>query len=119
VQALRGDRERPEDVRRLAEHGPWDAVIDTIGFVPQQVLTAATTLDLVVGRYVFLSSVNVYTGWPNEPLNDASTAFECPPDADAGFQGVRRDHRVRVARRYIFPTLTSFASGISTTRRKS
>ncbi|MGC4856426.1 NAD-dependent epimerase/dehydratase family protein [Micromonospora sp. DT4] len=85
VQALRGDRERPEDVRRLAEHGPWDAVIDTIGFVPQQVLTAATALDHVVGRYIFLSSVNVYVGWPNESLSDESATFECPPDADADF----------------------------------
>ncbi|MEV0003437.1 NAD-dependent epimerase/dehydratase family protein [Micromonospora sp. NPDC050980] len=85
VQALRGDRERPEDIRRLAEHGPWDAVIDTIGFVPQQVLIAATALNQVVGRYIFVSSVNVFTGWPDESLNDESRTFDCPPNADAEF----------------------------------
>ncbi|WP_189041406.1 NAD-dependent epimerase/dehydratase family protein [Micromonospora sonchi] len=85
VQAVHGDRERPEDWARLAEHGPWDAVIDTIGYVPNQVLAAANALAPVVGRYVFVSSVNVYTGWPNEPLHDDSPVFDCPPDADATF----------------------------------
>jgi nucleoside-diphosphate-sugar epimerase len=85
VQAVHGDRERSEDLVRLAEHGPWDAVIDTIGYVPNQVLTAANALAPVVGRYVFVSSVNVYTGWPNEPLNDDSPVFDCPPDADETF----------------------------------
>ncbi|MFG1918128.1 NAD-dependent epimerase/dehydratase family protein [Micromonospora sp. NPDC048898] len=85
VEAVRGDRERVEDLRRLAGHGPWDAVIDTIGFVPKQVLNAATALESVVGHYVFLSSVNVYTGWPNEALDDTSALFACPPDANASF----------------------------------
>ncbi len=85
VQVVHGDRERPEDLKRLAEHGPWEAVIDTIGYVPSQVLTAATALAPVVGRYVYVSSVNVYTGWPDEPLDDESPLFDCPPDADATF----------------------------------
>ncbi|GAA3251121.1 NAD-dependent epimerase/dehydratase family protein [Dactylosporangium siamense] len=85
VQVIRGDREQPGDWSRLAEHGPWDAVIDTIGYVPSQVLAGAKALEPVMGRYVFLSSVNVYTGWPNEPLNDVSPVFDCPPDADADF----------------------------------
>lgn len=85
VEAVRGDRERVEDLRRLAERGPWDAVVDTIGYVPSQVLNAATELGPVTGHYVFLSSVNVYTGWPDEPLDDASALFGCPPDADATF----------------------------------
>lgn len=85
VQAVHGDRERPDDLKRLAEHGPWDAVIDTIGYVPNQVLAAAATLAPVVGRYVFVSSVNVYTGWPNQPLDDDSPLFDCPPDADSTF----------------------------------
>ncbi|WP_432830655.1 NAD-dependent epimerase/dehydratase family protein [Dactylosporangium sp. CA-092794] len=85
VEAIRGDREQVADLRRLAEHGPWDAVVDTIGFVPRQVLAAATALAPVTRHYVFLSSVNVYTGWPNEPLDDASPLFVCPPDADSDF----------------------------------
>jgi 2'-hydroxyisoflavone reductase len=85
VQAVHGDRERLEDLKKLAEHGPWDAVIDTIGYVPRQVLAAASALAPVVGRYVFVSSVNVYTGWPDQPLDEDSPLFDCPPDADADF----------------------------------
>ncbi|BCB74543.1 NAD-dependent epimerase/dehydratase family protein [Phytohabitans flavus] len=85
VQAVRGDRERPEDLIRLADYGPWDAVIDTIGYVPRQVLATATTLAPAAGRYIFVSSVNVYTGWPDKPLDDTSPIFECPADADADF----------------------------------
>jgi len=85
VEVVHGDRERTEDLRRLASHGPWDATIDTIGFVPSQVLAAASALSSVTGQYVFLSSVNVYTGWPNEPLDEDSELFACPADADATF----------------------------------
>lgn len=85
VEAVRGDRERVEDLRRLAGRGPWDAVIDAIGYVPKDVMTAAATLAPVVDRYIFVSSVNAYTGWPNEPLDDDSALFDCPPDADADF----------------------------------
>lgn len=85
VATVRGDRERPEDFVRLADHGPWDAVIDTIGYVPREVSAAATALASVVHRYVYLSSVNVYTGWPDEPLDDASPTYPCPPDAAADY----------------------------------
>lgn len=85
VEVVRGDRERPEDLRRLAGHGRWDAVVDTIGFVPGEVLSAATALAPVVGHYVFLSTVNVYTGWPLEPLDERSPLFACPPEADKTF----------------------------------
>jgi nucleoside-diphosphate-sugar epimerase len=85
VQIVHGNREHPEDLRRLAQHGPWDAVIDTIGYVPNQVLAAATALESAASRYVFLSSVNVYTGWPDQPLDDESALFDCRPDADANF----------------------------------
>lgn len=85
IEVVHGDRERPEDLRRLAQHGPWDAVIDTIGYVPKQVLGAATALAATVEHYVFLSTVNVYTGWPNEPLDEQSPLFACPPDAGATY----------------------------------
>jgi len=85
VEVVHGDRERPEDLRRLASYGPWDATIDTIGFVPNQVLAAATALSSATGHYVFLSSVNAYVGWPNEPLDEDSELYACPADADANF----------------------------------
>ena len=82
VFAVHGNRERSDDFRRLAEYGPWDAVVDTIGFVPRQVLAAATALAPVADHYVFVSSVNAYIGWPEVPLDESSQLFDCPPDAD-------------------------------------
>jgi nucleoside-diphosphate-sugar epimerase len=42
-----------------------------------------------VGRYVFISTVSVYQGWPTEPLTEKSAVLECPPDAgpDYGYDG--------------------------------
>jgi 2'-hydroxyisoflavone reductase len=81
VRALRGDRTRAEDVARLAGAGPWDAVVDTSGYVPRDVLLACEQLEPVTGRYVFMSTVSVYRGWPVEPLSERSELLYCPPDA--------------------------------------
>lgn len=79
--ALHGDRTRRDDLARLAEDGPWDAVIDTSGFVPRETLIAAENLEPVTRRYVFMSTVSVYRGWPAEPLSERSELLYCPPDA--------------------------------------
>ncbi|MQA11072.1 MAG: NAD-dependent epimerase [Pseudonocardiaceae bacterium] len=90
VATVRGDRTKPEDLARLAETGPWDAVVDTSGYVPREVLAVARALEPVAHRYVFASTVSVYEGWPTEPLTEDSAVLECPPDAgpDYGFDGV-------------------------------
>ncbi|WP_211269265.1 reductase [Saccharothrix syringae] len=74
-----------EDLSRLASHGPWDVVVDTSGYVPREVLTLACVLEPVVDRYVFVSSVSAYAGWPIEPLTESSPVLKCPPDADGDF----------------------------------
>jgi 2'-hydroxyisoflavone reductase len=81
VQALRGDRSQAEDVARLAEAGPWDAVVDTSGYVPRETLAVCERLEPVAARYVFMSTVSVYRGWPVEPLSERSQVMYCPPDA--------------------------------------
>jgi 2'-hydroxyisoflavone reductase len=81
VRALRGDRTNAEDVARLAGAGPWDAVVDTSGYVPREVLMLCERLEPVTGRYVFMSTVSVYRGWPVEPLSESSEVLYCPPDA--------------------------------------
>src|SRR5947209_2314124 len=55
---LRGDRDT--EVNVLRGRG-WDAVIDTSGYVPRVVRKSAELLKDAVGRYVFISSVSVYT----------------------------------------------------------
>lgn len=85
VSAVRGDRESTEDLRRLADHGPWDAVIDPSGQVPAVVLDSARTLVGQAERYLFISSVSAYVGWPVEPLSEVSAVLDCPSDAGADF----------------------------------
>ena len=85
VHALRGDRTNPADLAVLAATGPWDAVIDTSGYVPRDVLAACERLESVAGRYIFMSTVSVYRGWPVEPLSEASDVLYCPPDAEPDY----------------------------------
>ena len=81
VRALRGDRTKAADLAGLADAGPWDAVIDTSGYVPREVLAACQRLEPVATHYVFMSTVSVYPGWPAKPLTEASEVLYCPPDA--------------------------------------
>jgi nucleoside-diphosphate-sugar epimerase len=87
VQPIHGDRTVRDDLSRLAEHGPWDAVIDTSSseLAPRDVLAASTALRPVVQRWVHISTVSVYEGWPHQPLTEASPLLDCPPDADESF----------------------------------
>ncbi len=81
VHVLRGDRKRVGDLATLATAGPWDAVIDTSGYVPREVLAVCECLEPSARQYVFMSTVSVYRGWPSEPLSEASEVLYCPPDA--------------------------------------
>ncbi len=83
VRAVRGDRTVVDDLKRLAAAGPWDAVIDTSSadFAPYRILAGARALEPVAGRYVYVSTVNAYRGWPNESLTEASPLLDAPPDA--------------------------------------
>jgi 2'-hydroxyisoflavone reductase len=85
VITVKGDRTKAHDLTRLAEAGPWDAVIDTSGFVPRETLEAARALEPVASRYVFISSVSAYQGWPVVPLTESSPLLECPANAGPEF----------------------------------
>jgi 2'-hydroxyisoflavone reductase len=77
---IHGDRTRKDDVARLAEAGPWDAVVDTSGYVPRETLALAERLEPLTRQYLFMSTVSVYRGWPAEPLSERSEVLHCPPD---------------------------------------
>ncbi|MGK5675467.1 NAD-dependent epimerase/dehydratase family protein [Micromonospora sp. URMC 106] len=81
VQAIRGDRTRPGDIGSLRDAGPWDAVVDTSGYVPRNTLDVARALAPVAGQYIFMSTVSVYRDWPLKPLCEESEVLYCPPDA--------------------------------------
>ncbi|MGH8903967.1 MAG: NAD-dependent epimerase/dehydratase family protein [Egibacteraceae bacterium] len=81
IKAVVGDRSSQTDLEVLACLGPWDAVVDTSGMVPRDVLASARALRPRAGRYAFVSTVNAYQGWPFEPLTEASAVRECAADA--------------------------------------
>ena len=81
VQTIRGERTRAADLDGLVAAGPWDAVVDTSGYVPCEVLLACKHLVPVAARYVFMSTVSVYRGWPVVPLSETSELLSCPADA--------------------------------------
>lgn len=87
VRTVLGDRTAAEDLARLAGEGSWDAVVDTSAseMAPRDVLAGACALEPVADRYVFVSTVNAYRGWPAEPLTEDSELLDGPPEADADY----------------------------------
>ncbi len=73
---VRGDRADVAPLRGRA----WDAAIDTSGYEPAQVWQSAR---LDVGHYVFVSSVNAYPAWPEEPVDEDSPLHEAGDDYGA------------------------------------
>lgn len=86
---VRGDRAVCADLERLATYGPWDLVVDTSGYAPQESGLIARVLEPVVQRFVFVSSVSAYSDWPLKPLTEQSELLSCPSDADGtyGYDG--------------------------------
>jgi len=67
VDTIEGDREK--DLDQLID-GPWDAVIDTCGYVPRIVRMSAEALKDKVEQYVFISSVSVYADFKKIGINE-------------------------------------------------
>ncbi|WEH27618.1 NAD-dependent epimerase/dehydratase family protein [Streptomyces sp. AM 3-1-1] len=84
---VRGDRTVSADLDRLAAEGPWDAVVDTSSseLAPREVRKAVRALRGRVGRWVHVSTVSVYAGWPHEHLTEESPVLDCPADAGPEF----------------------------------
>ncbi|MFJ9619094.1 NAD-dependent epimerase/dehydratase family protein [Streptomyces noursei] len=87
VEAVRGDRTVVAELRELARRGPWDAVIDTSSseLPPRMVSLASQALKDVAARWVHVSTVSVYAGWPHQTLTEDSPTLEAPADADGDF----------------------------------
>jgi len=58
-----GDRTVAADLAALAGRH-FDVVVDTSGYVPADVARSAELLAATCGHYAFVSTVNVYPGWP-------------------------------------------------------
>jgi 2'-hydroxyisoflavone reductase len=73
---------------------PWDAVIDTCAYTPDQVHHLADTISPHTAAYVLLSTVSVYDDPP--PRHDATAALrEAPESDDYGALKVRCEHAAR------------------------
>jgi nucleoside-diphosphate-sugar epimerase len=69
---LLGDR--AHDLSAL-EGREWDAVVDTSGYEPADVAASSRLLAPVVGHLVFVSTCNVYPGWPREAVDEDSPVW--------------------------------------------
>ncbi|MEV4560840.1 NAD-dependent epimerase/dehydratase family protein [Kitasatospora sp. NPDC049285] len=87
VRQVLGDRTSAEDLARLAAQGPWDAVIDTSAGEqpPKVVLAGARALESATDRYVYVSTVSVYAGWPDHPLKVGDPLMDGPADAGSDY----------------------------------
>jgi 2'-hydroxyisoflavone reductase len=68
VETIIGSRE--QNVDKLAGH-EWDAVIDVAGYLPRIVRLSAETLQKSVKRYVFISSISVYSDYRKTGINES------------------------------------------------
>ncbi len=80
VTALIGDRSVPADLEQLAGRH-FDVVVDTCGYVPQDVARSAAVLAPSCDHYAFVSSINAYPSWPTEPDYRSGGAHDGDPDA--------------------------------------
>ncbi len=87
VEAVRGDRGSAEDLARLAGQGPWDAIVDTSGYVPRTVGDGVRALARSAAAYLFISSVSAFSDFPARAVRDGSPLFECAEDAVEGDYG--------------------------------
>lgn len=80
VEQLLADRTEPSALEQLRGRH-FDLVIDTCGYVPAEVRLTAEVLAPSCGRYVFVSSINAYPGWPAEADYRAGGVYDGDPDA--------------------------------------
>jgi nucleoside-diphosphate-sugar epimerase len=95
VSAVRGDRGVSADMVDLASRGGWDAVVDTSGMTTDLVEISTSALTGVADHYVFVSTVNVYRGWPTDPLTDTSPVREYAPYGPPGESGADEYGRLK------------------------
>lgn len=89
VEVVHGHYGDPMAMRRLTERGPFDLVVDNLAYTPRETLAAAQVLEPVAARYVVVSSVSAYEGWPTQPLTEDSPTLPCSATAgpEPGYNG--------------------------------
>ena len=92
AEQITGDRTVAADLDQLAGRR-FDVVVDTSGYVPADVARSAELLADRCGHYAFVSTINVFPGWPGEADyqlrgthtgDPGATADDVPADLDPG-----------------------------------
>lgn len=77
---ITGDRTDPGDLHQLSGRH-FDLVVDTCGYVPADVTLSATLLAGHCDHYAFVSTVNVFPGWPERAGYEEDGVHAGDPDA--------------------------------------
>jgi 2'-hydroxyisoflavone reductase len=85
VEWLHGDRSA--DLSPLGGNR-WDAVIDTSGYVPSHVRAAAARLADQVAHYTFVSTLSVYAGSNEGPVDESGTLEQVPAEKLAALEAI-------------------------------
>ena len=67
--------DRTGDLSALEGHG-WDVVVDTSGYEAEHVARSCAVLAGSGAHLVFVSSINVYPAWPEEPVDEDSPVWQ-------------------------------------------
>jgi 2'-hydroxyisoflavone reductase len=78
--AIAGDRTVAADLEQLRGRH-FDLVVDTCGYVPADVTLGAQLLAPSCEHYAFVSTINVFPGWPDEAGYQAGGVHAGDPDA--------------------------------------
>ena len=81
VRRIAGDRNDQATLARAAAGGPWDAVIDTSGYLPQVVRKSAAAFRDRAASYLFVSSISAYAGSGSDETSPLQPVPDPLPDA--------------------------------------
>jgi 2'-hydroxyisoflavone reductase len=80
LETILGDRET--DVEKLQQAGlNWDTVLDVPGYLPRVVRLSAEVLKENVGRYVYISSISVYSNFGKVGITEADPVGKIDDEA--------------------------------------
>jgi 2'-hydroxyisoflavone reductase len=80
LETILGDRETEVSKLQQADRH-WDTVIDVAGYLPRIVRLSADVLKSNVGRYVYISSISVYSNFSKVSINESHPAGKIDDEA--------------------------------------
>ncbi len=81
IEKIHGDRKNDFDLLKDRE---WDAVIDTCGYLPDDISKVGSVLKDSVGKYIFISSISVYKNFEVVGIDENYDLLQLPTDDSPG-----------------------------------